>query len=77
MLADQDRIFTNLYGTGDWGLEGAKSRGGWQDTKKFIDNGRDWIVNEVKGSGLRGRGGAGFRRWRRRPRLCAIQSLIP
>ncbi len=60
MLADKDRIFTNLYGTGDWGLEGAKSRGGWQDTKKFIDNGRDWIVNEVKGSGLRGRGGAGF-----------------
>jgi NADH-quinone oxidoreductase subunit F len=60
MLADQDRIFTNLYGTGDWGLEGAKARGGWVDTKKFIDNGRDWIVNEVKGSGLRGRGGAGF-----------------
>ncbi|MDF2983155.1 MAG: nqo1, partial [Devosia sp.] len=60
MLADQDRIFTNLYGTGDWGLEGARARGGWVDTKKFIDNGRDWIVNEVKGSGLRGRGGAGF-----------------
>jgi NADH-quinone oxidoreductase subunit F len=60
MLADKDRIFTNLYGTGDWGLEGARARGGWQDTKKFIDNGRDWIVNEVKGSGLRGRGGAGF-----------------
>ena len=60
MLADQDRIFTNLYGNGDWGLEGARARGGWQDTKKFIDNGRDWIVNEVKGSGLRGRGGAGF-----------------
>ncbi len=38
----------------------ARARGGWVDTKKFIDNGRDWIVNEVKGSGLRGRGGAGF-----------------
>jgi len=60
MLADQDRIFTNLYGHHDWTLEGAKSRGAWQDTKTFIDNGRDWIVNEVKGSGLRGRGGAGF-----------------
>jgi len=60
MLADQDRIFTNLYGHHDWTLEGAKSRGAWQDTRTFIDNGRDWIVNEVKGSGLRGRGGAGF-----------------
>ena len=60
MLADQDRIFTNLYGHHDWTLDGAKSRGAWQDTKTFIDNGRDWIVNEVKGSGLRGRGGAGF-----------------
>src|SRR6218665_965434 len=60
MLADKDRIFTNLYGQHDWGLEGARARGGWVDTKTFIDNGRDWIVNEVKGSGLRGRGGAGF-----------------
>ncbi len=60
MLADQDRIFTNLYGQHDWTLAGARARGGWQGTKGFIDNGRDWITNEVKGSGLRGRGGAGF-----------------
>jgi NADH-quinone oxidoreductase subunit F len=60
MLADKDRIFTNLYGQGDWHLAGARARGAWQDTKTFIDRGRDWITNEVKGSGLRGRGGAGF-----------------
>jgi NADH-quinone oxidoreductase subunit F len=60
MLADKDRIFTNLYGQGDWQLAGAKARGGWQDTATFIERGRDWITNEVKGSGLRGRGGAGF-----------------
>src|SRR5487761_2582917 len=60
MLEDKDRIFTNLYGLHDWSLEGARSRGAWSGTKGFIDNGRDWIVNEVKGSGLRGRGGAGF-----------------
>jgi NADH-quinone oxidoreductase subunit F len=60
MLADKDRIFTNLYGLHDWGLDGAKRRGCWQDTKSFIDKGRDWIVNEIKNSGLRGRGGAGF-----------------
>jgi NADH-quinone oxidoreductase subunit F len=60
MLADKDRIFTNLYGQGDWHLAGARARGAWQDTKVFVDRGRDWITNEVKGSGLRGRGGAGF-----------------
>ena len=60
MLADKDRIFTNLYGQGDWTLAGARKRGAWVGTKEFIDQGRDWITNEVKASGLRGRGGAGF-----------------
>ncbi len=60
MLTDKDRIFTNLYGFEDWGLEGAQKRGAWSQTKSFIDKGRDWITEEVKGSGLRGRGGAGF-----------------
>src|SRR3990170_2300003 len=60
MLADKDRIFTNLYCLHDWGLEGAKKRGCWLDAKSFIDKGRDWLVNEIKASGLRGRGGAGF-----------------
>ncbi|MGN6102598.1 MAG: NADH-quinone oxidoreductase subunit NuoF [Devosia sp.] len=60
MLEDKDRIFTNLYGLHDWHLEGARKRGAWSGTKGFIDKGRDWITNEVKGSGLRGRGGAGF-----------------
>jgi NADH-quinone oxidoreductase subunit F len=44
----------------DPGLAGARRRGCWVDTKSFIDKGRDWMVNEVKASGLRGRGGAGF-----------------
>ena len=60
MLADKDRIFTNLYGQGDWHLAGAKSRGAWDGTKDIIQKGRDWIVQEMKDSGLRGRGGAGF-----------------
>jgi NADH-quinone oxidoreductase subunit F len=60
VLADKDRIFTNLYGQGDWTLEGARARGAWVGTREFIDQGRDWITNEVKASGLRGRGGAGF-----------------
>ncbi|UJW86077.1 NADH-quinone oxidoreductase subunit NuoF [Devosia sp. SL43] len=60
MLADKDRIFTNLYGHHDWTLAGARERGAWAGTREFIDSGRDWITNEVKASGLRGRGGAGF-----------------
>ena len=60
MLADKDRIFTNLYGQGDWGLKGAKARGNWSGTAGFIKKGPDWIIDQVKASGLRGRGGAGF-----------------
>ena len=60
MLADRDRVFTNLYGEHDWHLPGARKRGEWDGTREVIQKGRDWIVNECKESGLRGRGGAGF-----------------
>src|SRR5450759_3438452 len=60
MLDDKYRIFRNRYGLQDWGLEAARRRGAWDDTKAIIDKGRDWIINEMKASGLRGRGGAGF-----------------
>jgi NADH-quinone oxidoreductase subunit F len=60
MLEDKDRIFTNIYGIHDWGLEGALKRGSWDGTKGLLEKGRDWIINEMKASGLRGRGGAGF-----------------
>ncbi len=60
MLSDKDRIFKNLYGQHDWRLRGARERGAWNSTKGLIQRGQDWIVDEVKASGLRGRGGAGF-----------------
>jgi len=60
MLEDKDRIFTNLYGQHDWRLPGARARGSWSGTKEVLAKGRDWIVEEVKKSELRGRGGAGF-----------------
>ena len=60
MLDDKDRIFTNLYGIHDWGLEGARKRGDWDGTAAIIARGRDVIIDEMKASGLRGRGGAGF-----------------
>jgi len=60
MLADKDRIFTNLYGYEDWKLKGAQARGDWDNTKKLLQLGQDEIITQVKASGLRGRGGAGF-----------------
>ena len=60
MLKDEDRIFTNLYGWADPGLAGAKKRGDWSNTAKILKLGHDEIVERVKASGLRGRGGAGF-----------------
>ena len=60
MLADRDRIFKNLYGLHNWGLKGARARGAWDGTSAILQKGRDAIVNDIKASGLRGRGGAGF-----------------
>jgi len=60
MLKDQDRIFTNLYGYDDWRLPAARRRGDWDGTKAIMEKGQDWIIDEMKASGLRGRGGAGF-----------------
>lgn len=60
MLSDKDRIFTNLYGLSAPGLAGAQARGDWKGSRDLMAKGREWLVEEVKASGLRGRGGAGF-----------------
>ena len=60
MLADKDRIFTNVYGFQPWGLKAAQARGDWDNTKKLLEIGADTIIDRMKASGLRGRGGAGF-----------------
>jgi len=60
MLKEKDKIFTNLDGSESWDLKSSMKRGIWSKTKDFVKKGRDWIIEEVKNSGLRGRGGAGF-----------------
>lgn len=60
MLQKKDRIFTNLDGKESWGLSAAMQRNDWSDTKSLLHKGREWIIQEMKNSGLRGRGGAGF-----------------
>ncbi len=59
-LADKDRIFTNLYGFQEPWLKAAQARGDWDNTKGLMTIGQDAIIEEIKASGLRGRGGAGF-----------------
>ena len=60
MLHDRDRIFTDIYGEKGPHLEAAKARGDYDGLKDLILMGREAIVDAVKKSGLRGRGGAGF-----------------
>jgi NADH-quinone oxidoreductase subunit F len=60
VLSAQDKIFTDLYGAAGPSLTAAKQRGDWDGTKNILAKGRDWIIEETKKSGLRGRGGAGF-----------------
>lgn len=59
-LKDDDRIFQNIYGRHDTSIKGAMARGDWHRTKDLVEKGSDWIVDQMKKSGLRGRGGAGF-----------------
>ncbi|KAK9797415.1 hypothetical protein WJX73_008558 [Symbiochloris irregularis] len=59
-LKDEDRIFTNLYGQGDPFIKGAMARGDWHRTKDLVLKGADWVIDQMKKSNLRGRGGAGF-----------------
>ena len=60
MIMNKDKIFSNINGSDSADLNAAKKRGDWDNTKSLIQNGRDWIIEQVKASGLRGRGGAGF-----------------
>ena len=60
MLKNEDKIFTNIYGANSTEISAAIRRGNWDSTKTLLSKGKDWIIEELKASGLRGRGGAGF-----------------
>ncbi len=60
MISLKDRIFTNLHGKFGVDLKSSKERGDWKFSLSFLTKGRKWIISEIKDSGLRGRGGAGF-----------------
>ncbi len=60
MIKEENRIFTNLLGNDSPDLTLLKSRGDWKDTINFLEKGSEWLIEQIKASGLRGRGGAGF-----------------
>jgi NADH dehydrogenase (ubiquinone) flavoprotein 1 len=75
-LKDQDRIFQNLYGRYPPDLKHAKKMGDWHKTKEILLKGHDWIIGEVKASGLRGRGGAGFPSGLKWVRFCSSSKCL-
>ena len=60
MIKKDNIIFKNLYGRDDPFLKSAMQRGDWKDIKKILKKNPQDIINIIKESGLRGRGGAGF-----------------
>jgi NADH-quinone oxidoreductase subunit F len=59
-LKKEDKIFTNLYGVDGVSYAESKARGDWKNTKTLLKKKPEWLIEQVKASGLRGRGGAGF-----------------
>jgi len=59
-MQKENIIFSNLYGKHDESIKGALKRGDWKNINKILKLDKQEIINKIKDSGLRGRGGAGF-----------------
>ena len=59
-MKKENIIFSNLYGKYDESIKGALKRGDWKNISKILKLDKQDIINKIKDSGLRGRGGAGF-----------------
>ncbi|MGD0548355.1 MAG: NADH-quinone oxidoreductase subunit NuoE, partial [Terracidiphilus sp.] len=57
---DEVKIVSQRFGKGAAKIDKYIKLGGYESAKKSLAQGPDWIINEMKASGLRGRGGAGF-----------------
>ena len=57
---DEVKIVSRRFGMGATNIDRYIELGGYEAVKKCLAQGPDWIIDEMKASGLRGRGGAGF-----------------
>jgi NADH-quinone oxidoreductase subunit F len=57
---DEVKVVSRRFGLGATDIDKYIELDGYKAVQKAIEQGPDWIVNEMKASGLRGRGGAGF-----------------
>ncbi|MGA2047161.1 MAG: NADH-quinone oxidoreductase subunit F, partial [Terracidiphilus sp.] len=57
---DEVKIVSQRFGKGAADIERYIELGGYVSTKKCLEQGPEWIIEEMKASSLRGRGGAGF-----------------
>ena len=57
---DEVKIVSKRFGMGAAQIDRYVELGGYASTRKCIEQGSEWIINEMKASNLRGRGGAGF-----------------
>ncbi len=78
-MKKENIIFSNLYGKHDESIKGALKRGDWKDISKTLKLDKQDIINKIKDSGLRGRGGAGFStgmKWDFMPKISGRQHYL-
>jgi NADH-quinone oxidoreductase subunit F len=57
---DEVKVVSRRFGQGAADIDKYLELDGYKAVQKAIEEGPDWIINTMKASGLRGRGGAGF-----------------
>ncbi len=82
MASEQNLVCFNTFGQeNSWTLETYEKNGGYEAWRKILKGelSPDDVIEEVKASGLRGRGGAGFPtglKWSFMPRTAPVQKYI-
>jgi NADH-quinone oxidoreductase subunit F len=57
---EEVKVISRRWGKGAADIDKYIEMGGYASLRKAVENGPEWVINEMKASGLRGRGGAGF-----------------
>ena len=57
---EEVKVISRRWGQGAADIDKYIELGGYAALRKCIEQGPEWVINEMKTSGLRGRGGAGF-----------------